>query len=318
MRLTNETGFPAKLFRTSIDKDRLAASLALRVTYEWRDGQFVPCAEQDWIVSAAPWDSPHGPMPGDEIFYRDGVDIFIMAAAKPAKDARTDVVDVEARLGTWRGGVRVFGERHWRRTDAGLVASAPAPITTVPLTMERAFGGKTKWDGLDVPYALNPEGKGFYFDAAEAEGKPLANIEDWAAPVRKWDDRPMPVGVGLCPPGFGGKLLPLIDKETHEVNICGRLFNAAFPAMIAPAAAPGDVLSVRGISSTGEVKFPLPPARYEVTLSFDDKVIKRVLPIDQLGLDYAQKRMFVSYRYPFRYVLHPRQQRHCVLRRKEG
>jgi hypothetical protein len=318
MKLVNETPFPAKLFRMTIDDNRMAGSLALRVTYEWGRNGFEPAAEQDWIVSEGQWDTPYGPMAGDLLFFRDGVDIFILGAARPPHGQSANVIDVQAELGEWRYGVRVFGNRFWQHTAFGLAPSAPAPITSIPLTLANAFGGKVKWDGLDAPFGPNPDGKGFYLDAAEAEAKPLPNIEDPACLISKWDDRPMPVGMGLCPPQFAGKYIPLIDPETHELNVSARLFNAAFPAMIAPRALPGDLLTVRGIAPMPEVKLPIPADLYEVTLSFDDEVIKRVLAIDQVGLEFDRRRMFVSYRYPFRYILYPRQQRRCVLRRKEG
>jgi hypothetical protein len=44
---------------------------------------------------------------------------------------------------------------------------------------------------MEFPHPLNPVGKGFYLSAADALGKPLANVErpDW--PVRRWTDQPM-------------------------------------------------------------------------------------------------------------------------------
>jgi hypothetical protein len=318
MRLENETPFPAKLFRTSIAKNRLGGSLALRVTYEWKNGGFQPAEAQDWIVSGPPWDTPYGQMPGDELFYRGGVDIFILGSARPPQGLSTGVLDVQAELGAWRYGVRVFGDRIWQRRGSHLAATPPRPITAIPLTLAHAFGGTGKWDGLDVPFAPNPAGKGFYVEEEDAEGQPLPNIEDPANLIQKWDDRPLPVGMGACPQGFSGRMTELIDPETSQFKFSAKLFNAAFPAMVAPAAAPGDILTVRGISSSPEIKLPLPLQRFEVRLTFGDEIAERNLAIDQVGLEFDKQRIFVSYRYPFTYVLNARQQRRCVLRQKES
>lgn len=314
MQLHNETPFPAKLFRMTIDDDRLAASVALRVTYEWANGKFVPAEAQDWVVSAAPWETPYGVMPGDELFYRDGVDVFILAAARPPQGHTAHVLDVQARLGDWSYTVRVFGDRVWQRAMGGPVPGPPAPISKIPLGLENAFGGGMTWDGLTIPYGQNPRGKGFYADAEGAIGRPLPNIEDPAAPIKNWDDRPEPVGIGICPPDFAGRMLAMMDPETKGLNFSARFYNAAFPAMIAPRAAPGDTFSVRGISAAPEFRVTLPMAQFQVTLRFDDEVIERVLPIDQVGLEYERGRLFISYRYPFRYVMYKRQQRSCILR----
>ncbi len=220
------------------------------------------------------------------------------------------------RLASFRYGVRVFGDRVWQRTERGLAPTPPKPITAVPLTLAHAYGGKVQWDGLDVPFAPNPAGKGFYIEEAAAEGMPLPNIENPAELIAKWDDRPMPVGMGACPQDFAGRIIELVDKQTSEFKFSPKLFNAAFPAMVAPKVEPGDILTVRGISPAPEVKLKLPTARYEAVLTFDDEVIERELAIDQVGLEFDKRRIFVSYRYPFRYILYKRQQRSCALRRK--
>jgi hypothetical protein len=316
MLLDNRTPFPAKLFRSCIDKERLWGSLALRVSYEWVNGRFEPSAEQDWIVSAGPWDTPYGEMPGDELFYRGGVDIFIVGDARPPQGQTASELDVEVQIGAFHYGVRVFGDRVWERSPSGLVPSSPQPIARVPLTLANAYGGKGQWDGLDVPFALNAAGKGFYTDEESAEGMPLPNIEDPANLIGKWDDRPTPVGIGICPLDFGGRMLALIDPATKKMNFSAKFFNSAFPAMIAPRVAPGDTLTVSGISPNPEIKVPIPTAQFEVRLTFDEETVERILPIDQVGLEYERRRIFVSYRYPFRYLLHRKQQRTCTLRQR--
>ena len=61
------------------------------------------------------------------------------------------------------------------------------------------------------------------------------------------------------------------------------------------------------------MRLPIPTSHFEVRLRFDDEHIARRLPIDQVGVELAKRRIFVSYRYPFRYVMHRMQRRGCEL-----
>ena len=76
MELENHTRFPARLFRTAIDDDRIAASLVTKITYEVRGTELTPSESQPWLISAEPWKSEYGVMDTDQLFYRGGVDLF--------------------------------------------------------------------------------------------------------------------------------------------------------------------------------------------------------------------------------------------------
>ena len=86
MELENHTAFPAMLYRTSLPekdgKERLAAAVIARVTYDLTDWGSVPRGDQVWKLSGEPWEGPHGPMDGDEVFFRGGVDVFVFGRAR--------------------------------------------------------------------------------------------------------------------------------------------------------------------------------------------------------------------------------------------
>src|SRR5262245_58988046 len=113
---TNLTRFPAALYRGCIDEHRLFASLAVRVTYDLAGGRLVPAEEQAWKVSGGPWEGPHGPMVGDDLFYRGGVDLFVFGSAHPAGGRPARRVDVTVEVGGgFRHTVAVFGDRVWEK-----------------------------------------------------------------------------------------------------------------------------------------------------------------------------------------------------------
>jgi hypothetical protein len=322
MELQNLTPYPALLHRGIVDDERLFGSVFLRITYELGadpgpDAELQPAEEQVWPVSAEPWDSEHGPMEGDQVFYRDGVDILLFGSARAPGGRPVEWMDVSVGVGdTFRGGVRVFGERQWMRNGPGLVPSQPRPFRELPLALEHAFGGADEWDELPIPFPDNPRGTGFYLDEERAEGRPLPRIEDPANPLTAWNDRPEPVGVGAVPAGFGPRVrrgVRMHPRTGALVELRPSLYNQAFPGMVAPEANPGDRVVVDGMREDGPLDFRLPRAGVKVGLRFGAEEIERVPYVDQVGIEPDSGRIWVGWRFPFRYRLVPLQLRECFL-----
>lgn len=318
MQLTNETGLPAFLYRTVIDEHRMAAALIARVTYRiGPDGKLARDQEQPWIVSKGPWDGPAGPMHSDEVFLRGGVDVLIFGHARAPGGKPVTTMPFRVTLGSrFRYELTVVGDRVWTGRGDALRPSAPQPFTRMPLTLAHAFGGKDTWDGLEVPFADNPDGKGYRLDATAALDRPLPNLEDPGAPIRRWDDRPEPVGVGVRPQAFGPHLRSSMTFEDNGVlrELKPLFFNHAFPKLVSPQVEPGEVLTIEGGSPDGPLRLVLPPLPLMIDLSIGRTRLERTLAIDQIGVELDQGRAFITYRYPFRYTLVPRELRSCALR----
>jgi len=320
VELDNRTGWPAALFRAPLEGDRFAAALVARVTFQLTAAGPVPAADQPWIVSRGPWASPRGPADGDALFRRAGVDLFLFGTAHVAGRARTET-SVQLTVGGFQRRIRVIGDRAWVRRRRGLEPTAPQPFTEMPLSLAHAYGGRAVWDQLAIPHPDNPAGRGFVLDEASAEGAVLPNLEDPAQPIGHWSDRPDPVGLGFCPMTCGLRLRAglLVGEGGQLRGISPALFNAAFPAMIAERVVPGDAVRIAGVSETGApLAFAVPELPLVARLRFGADVIQRPLAIDQLGIEADAQRIFVTYRYPFRYVMHPRQLRSCCLLFGEG
>lgn len=316
MLLENATPYPAMLFRGGVDESRLFCAVICRVTYDIEGTRLEVAPEQTWKVSAAPWEGPYGPMDSDEVFYRGGVDLFAFGCARPER-APAPSVDVSIEIaGVFKSVIRVFGRRKWLKRKGRLVMSPPEPFIEIPLTLANAYGGKDLWDGLEVPFPANPSGKGFFLEEAHAEGGELPHIEDPSRLISAWDDRPDPVGVAPCGMAFGPRLASsvVVDENTGGiVEIKPTLFNAAFPAMVAPRARAQDRVVLRGMSRLSPVEFVLPQSGLAVRLRFGDTEILREPAIDQIGIEVDKKRVFITYRYPFRYVYTPMVKRSCEL-----
>lgn len=324
MKLENRTRAPALLYRGGVDESRLFGSVFARVTYDLRGGELVPAREQVWEVSPGPWEGPHGPMDADEVFYRGGVDVMVFGAARPPGGRAAPWVEVSVEVGkAFRQVLWVFGPRRWVRTHRGLEQTEPTPFEAIPLTLEHAFGGTDSWDGLEVPFPANPQGTGFYLTEESAENGLLPCIEDPDARIAAWEDRPEPKGIGATSMAFG----PRVQRSVRFDEGSGRLselkptfFNSAFPDMVVPtpepgepAVRPGEVVTVQGVRPEGPLHFTVPPCPFRVELRFEDEVIERTLAVDQIGIEPDHDRVFVAWRYPFRYKLIPLQRRACIL-----
>jgi hypothetical protein len=116
------------------------------------------------------------------------------AYAPGGKPARQ--VDVSLRVGSLVKALRIFGDRYWRVGLLGLKLCDPEPFRSMPLTYERAFGGRDpaepelRWDGR------NPAGRGYAFAPDRLAGWHAPNVEYPAEPTVSPRQRPPPAGYG--------------------------------------------------------------------------------------------------------------------------
>ncbi|MDN5938199.1 MAG: DUF2169 domain-containing protein [Salinisphaera sp.] len=315
MELENHTHVPALLYRAALENNRFVASIMARVTYDiLATGDLRVSPDQVWQASPGPWKSDYGPMDGDEVFYRGGVDVMIFGSARAPGGQPISHMNLAIQVGeAFEYRLNITGDRVWQADGERLVASAPEPFTEMPLSLANAYGGKDEWDKLQISFPANPDGKGYAIDAQSAIGKPLPNIEDPRHLVANWDDQPDPVGVGATTLVFGPRLQRgvVFDDETHEIaRITPRLYNSAFPDMVVPGpVCAGDRVQVDGVRHEGSLRFIVPACPLRFRLTFGDEVIDRALAVDQIGIEPDVQRAFVAWRYPFRYRLIPEQQR---------
>lgn len=314
MILVNPTGHPALLFRTVLDADRILASVVVRVTYTL--GPRLDVADQQiWKVSPEPWESPAGAMEEDGPFLRGGVDLFVFGRVWAA-GGTTSAMKVQVKAGGFSREAVATGRRVWVRSGPrGLVASKPEPFSSMPLTMAEAYGGTSESDGISIPFPDNALGKGFHVGAAQALGRELPNLEELDSRMQHWNDIPRVCGFGFCPRVNSGRMQngTLRDAQHNILDFRPQLFNQAFVPMIAPKLAPGDPVELIGFSPRGPLRFvvPAPPAR--VRLGFGERVVERALAVDQVGVEVDAARVFVTWRFPFRYVVREREARMCQL-----
>lgn len=317
MRFVNATPYPAALPRSALDDTRNCASLVARVTYDLEDGRLTPAIEQPWTVSVAPFDSPRGPREADGPFLKGGVDLYLFGSARSPYKRPTRSVEVSFAVNTFVRRALVHGNRYWRKQSRGVYEPSPAnEFVEMALTRTHAFGGTVRWDGITVPWAQNPAGKGFWIDEDKVEGVALPNLEEPDRPMRSWLDRPPVCGLGFCPLENAerfraGTVLNEAAGEIAEVR--SRLFNTAYPPMVAPRVDPGDEVTIGGVLHDGKLRFHVPMPPFELLLRFGEKRARRVPTVDEIGVEVEEKRVFVTWRFGFRYEIRARERREATL-----
>lgn len=308
MDFLNDTPFPAILPSTVLDEDRMAASLVARVTYTIdvarKKDRLRVAAEPVWKVSHEPLDTPHGTLEPETPFMKGGVDLFVFGAARALDREPVTRMDVRVSVADFSRRAVVTGNRIWLKGASGFRASAAAKFVEMPLVLANAFGGRDAWDGLDIPWAENPGGKGFFATEDHVEGKPLPNLEEPDALVTAWDERPPVCGFGFCPPTNRARFREgLVFQGRTLKDVTPRWFNTAFPPMVAPAARPGDRVELTGMTHEGSLAFELPEPPFDLRLRFGAKEATRTPVVDAVGVEVDEKRVFVTYRFAFRYVV---------------
>lgn len=106
-------------------------------------------------------------------------------------------VDVRLRVAGIDKTLRVFGDRIWKRTLLGLSPGDPQPFERLPITYERAFGGRDPAP-TDSPQGAwderNPVGLGYALSREHLAGQAAPNVEYREAPIDRWSQRLAPAG----------------------------------------------------------------------------------------------------------------------------
>lgn len=278
MDLKNTTPFAAERVVLQDVAGRDVLVVVLKATYNYSPDGVLSVAEQQVPIVFA--DEPYGEPGASSVRYESdlalrkvGADVVLIGNAHAPAGATVSELDVSVSVGSVQRSLRVFGDRYWRRTLGFPSISAPKPFEQMPLTYERAFGGRD-CSAEDPAYheqeSRNPVGVGLI--AAKSgqplEGVPLPNIEDAQDLIRNPQDRPAPAGVGFLGRhwqprvGFAGtyddawkvERAPLLPDDFDD-----RYFNGAHPSLVAPGFfVGGEGVALVNCSADGPVRFVLP------------------------------------------------------------
>jgi hypothetical protein len=225
-------------------------------------------------------------------------------AVAPGEPVRQLVVRLEVQHGSaqrprqWSKELLVTGDRRWVRVWRDLSPSPPVPFATMPLTCERAFGGRddSRGPGRVAAETRNLMGVGFHPHRAltEIEGTALPNIEDPARPVRGPRDRCTPVGFGVLAPGADARRRYAGTYDQHWVDHVApflpgdfdpRFFQAAPEDQRFPLFTGGELIRCFNMAATPVVQYRLPALAVPVSFHFVDRTEERAGVLDTVTVE---------------------------------
>lgn len=316
MRYVNETDLTTGLLRSERDGDRMVAAAVARARYRLPDGARVEGAAG---LRMEPEDlGPWGTLLPDDVMPRTGTDVIVLGDAVSAEPVAA--MRVSLQVGPYDVGFDVVGDRVWELAAGGLVPSAPAPFTRMPVAWHRAYGGCADGDFGPMPWPANPNGRGYYLRAAEARGRPLPNLESRATPVRQWSDRPDPVGLAPYPAEWALRTAKtvLVDGEQERVEIDpeGGLFDRAHPWLSGALVQPG-LLRLAGMTHA-LLEVAIPPCPAELAVRVGAGAMVRGLALEEILIDLRDgapggPAMELTWRKMFSYTIVPFERREARL-----
>lgn len=312
---------PTELFlskRRSAAGTRATSGLLLaKLTFEVAaDGSVSLCEDAPLPLLDNDVETPLGLMARDCVpnGNQPGVEVHLLAQAHVAGGATE--ASVEAAIGDHRVMASVTGHREWIRTERGFAVSPPRPFFTMPLSWQYAFGGATEvWlDSATVYEIHHPQNRyGRGFDPAPQAlaaartigaaagypryetGRELPNVEHAGERVQTATDAPRPFALTPMPLDLGLRALDalaMVGTDTHDaIEAAERLARSA-PQKRALRFAPrelqlptlpsGTPVSLKGMNSSGEMRFRIPPTRCVADYEFGARRGSLVLDVRRL------------------------------------
>jgi hypothetical protein len=317
--LLNRTSASALFVNTVASETHLLGAVSIKAAFRCR-GEALERDAEAWPASAEPIKTEFGELVGEGPFLREGVDVILLGKAYPPKPGAT-ALTVSIRAGALRHEIAVFGDRSWVRVGPRLVPSRPQPFEAMPLSWERAYGGKARVDAGEMPFAPNPQGRGFYMDEQQADGQPLPNLEDPARPIRTPSDQPMPRCPAPCTRDSSLRMLRAakfdMDGAVPRVaELRPAYFNNAHPALIlseTPRA--GDEFEFTHVRPGGSsLRFALPALDFHLHVQLHDRSYVFPAHLESVLVLAEEERVVLGFKSAFRYRMVPLERRIAVLR----
>ncbi|NMG36500.1 DUF2169 domain-containing protein [Azoarcus sp. TTM-91] len=312
LQVVNPTPLPAVLSVFAAPDGTESAFLAVKASFDLSSG--VPRLakrQANFLATDVYWGDPGQTSlraAADITLCKPATDILLLGrAVSPTGPVRS--MDVDIQVGPLQRRLRVFGNRHWMRTEQGWAISSPEGFERMPLRWELAFGGRAP-AGADAATEYdrrNPVGRGFVSSSEDdIAGRPLPNIEDPAALIAVPADRPLPA---CCAPVAPGWMPRLTWAGTYDdawqaqrapylpLDFDPRFFNVAPPGLVtAEHLVGGEAVSIVGCSAGAPLQFTLPQLVIELQWDFDGRRIPAQARLDTVLIEPDQSRLQMVWR----------------------
>jgi hypothetical protein len=248
--------------------------------------------------------------PSEVHLAKPGADVIVIADACAPRGQSVVELDVAVRVGDKSKRARVYGDRFWTQGPRAIQPSRPEPFVRIPLTYERAYGGRQLSSDSQQHLAepRNPVGVGF-IGAREAEemlGQPTPNIDDPEQPLTWLGQTPAPVGFAAVAPMWQPRIAHVgtYDEKWREsqapflaIDFDARHFQAGSPGLIFDQALRGgEPVSLQGLDPDRSWRFALPCCRLELRATVAGAVHPMNPALDAVILEPSERRFTMTWR----------------------
>jgi len=205
LQLVNDTPYPSQLGLFTDHQGHQTASVVLKATLAipGDEGLCRPAPQQLPVRPEPAYVGAPGRSsiryPADLVPTKPGTDVVFVGHAHTPGRRRLTEMTTHLEVGALHKTMTVIGDRKWVWSLMGAVMSRPVPFERMPITYERAYGGRppSQWKSrtprLDE---RNPVGTGYCATRRDVHDMPLPNLEDPEHRIHSWRQRPPVVGLG--------------------------------------------------------------------------------------------------------------------------
>lgn len=315
LQLSNQTPFMAEL---SIMPDKNGVDgviVVIRATFNVISDGVVVSEDQMPVVRADEyWDAPENSSlkyASEISLPKPATDIVMIGHARSPDNRPVKDLNVGLKVGNTLKVVKVFGDRHWKKTIGMESIEGPKPFVKMPLIYEKAFGGIDvhRSDEKKKEYdPRNPVGSGFVMSGGrkEIDGLKLPNIEDPHHLIKSPQDRPKPAGFGYIAPSWkprheyagtydkkwGKTKAPFLPDDFED-----RFLNCANPDLIASGYLNGNEdVAIRNAGKESQIQFRLPKLDFQVFYIIEEDVLLQTPNLDTLIVEPDEMRFSMIWR----------------------
>ncbi len=355
MLLTNQTPLPAQvtLLELGVSGER-GGVVTAKATFRFEAGRAELEAQSPLPLYPEQMNTPLGLLPSDAFFHLhdERFEVVILGCARAPGGKPVTEMRVAATVGAVRRELMVTGDRTWVQHEGQLSISAPVPFREMPLTWERAFGGRATVEVdegafVDLGDPMNPHGRGHdvardvaalttflcpppgfpKFDAPRL----LPNLERPDERIRSPADRPRPACWATLPMDSGLRAAHLLEElparagalaaspqEESGIEAVKKSFRSAIAEWVIARPAPESPVVLEGMSEQGTLVFPFPALRVFADYAVGERTGTLELAPHLMVLMVEERRLSIGYQAKFRVPYRPDEERSLRLRLEHG
>ncbi|KIG17554.1 putative exported protein [Enhygromyxa salina] len=279
LQLRNTSPFVATIFATPDSRGVDTIVAVLKASFVVTDTLEIAEHQRPITLADAYWGDPTASSlryPNELHLPKPAADVIVLGDACAPRAQAIPQLDVSVRVANFTKRARVHGDRSWVEYGGHVQPSRPRPFVRMPITWERAFGGRDL-SGAQLAEPRNPVGVGFV-GARRPEhmiGQPVPNIDDPADPLTWLGQTPQPAGFGAIAPSWQPRAAyagsydaswrkhqaPFLPTDFDPLFFCSASPGLSFAAGLRG----GELIALTGFHPDQSWQFALPRCRFEVS-----------------------------------------------------